>query len=94
MPTKIFQSNKIESLIFRCGGGFRNVENLPFLQLSAIMAETMQKHGILPPFCATYHTPPMQNIAIAATQKLPDCVSKPIGYLPSHPLLNTHKKRS
>ena len=48
------------------------------------MAETMQKRGILPPFCATCPTPPMQNIAIPATQKLTDCVSKPIEYLPSH----------
>ena len=62
----------------------RTVENLPFSRLSAIMAETMQKRGILPPFCATCPTPPVQNIAIPATQKLTDCISKPIGYLPSH----------
>lgn len=70
-------------LIFSAVVVGRNVENLPFSQLSAIMAETMQKRGILPQFCATCPTPPVQNIAIPATQKLTDCVSKPIGYLPS-----------
>ena len=69
-------------LIFSAVVVGRNVENLPFSLLSAIMAETMQKRGILPQFCATYHTHPVQNIAIPATQKLTDCVSKPIGYLP------------
>ena len=44
----------------------------------------MQKRGILPQFCANCPTPPVQNIAIPATQKLTDCVSKPIEYLPSH----------
>ena len=68
--------------------------SLPFLRLSAIMAETMQKRGILPPFCATRPTPPVQNIAIPATQKLTDCVSNPIGYPPSHLHANTPKKRS
>lgn len=60
------------------------LENLQFSLLSAIMVETMQKRGILPPFCATWPTPTVQNIAIPDTQKLTYCVSKPIGYLHSH----------
>lgn len=81
-------------LIFSAVVVGQNVENLPFSQLSAIMAETMQKRGILPPFCSTCPTPPVQNIAIPATQKLTDCVSNPIGYLPSHLHANHPKKRS
>ena len=91
MPTKIFQSKKIASLIFSdffsavlVAVVAPSVENLPFSLLSAIIAETMQKRGILPMFCATCPTPPVQNIAIPATQKLTDCVSKPIGYPHSH----------
>ena len=72
----------------------RFVEKPPFLQLSAIMAETMQKRGILPPFCATCPTPPVQNIAIPATQNRTDCVSNPIVYPRSHLHANTPKKRS
>lgn len=34
---------------FGCGGGSKR-GNLPFSQLSVIMAETMQKRGILPHF--------------------------------------------
>ena len=71
-------------LIFSAVGVGQNVENLPFSQLSAIMAETMQKRGILPPFCSACPTPTVQNIVIPATQKLTDCVSNPIGYLPNH----------
>ena len=51
----------------------------------------MQKRGILPQFCATCPTQPVQNIEIPATQKLTDCVSKHIGYLPSHLLAKPHK---
>ena len=55
------------------------------------MAETMQKRGILTQFCATCPTPQVQNIAIPATQKLTDCVSKPIGYVGSHLRANPPK---
>lgn len=101
MPTKIFQSKKIASLIFSDFFGCvvvvvvaQPLENPPFSLLSAIMAETMQKRGILPMFCATCPTPPVQNIAIPATQKLTDCVSNPIGYPHSHLHTNHPKKRS
>ena len=91
---KYFSQTKLRvwffSDFFGCGGGSKRGKPAIFATFGYNGWNYAKTRYFTPIFC-TCPTPSAQNIAIPATQKLTDCVSKPTGYLPSHLRTNPPK---